>query len=346
MYAGGTQTVPDSYIVVLKNGQTAPELLARYGSRARFTYNGVLPGFAARMTSLEARRLAADPRVAYVEQDQYVRPFGTQLNPPWGLDRIDQRALPLDHSYTFPNTGSGATVFILDTGIRFTHVEFGGRAVRGFDAIGDGRNGNDCNGHGTHVAGVVGGGTFGVAKAVRLVSVRVLDCTGSGSIAGVMAGIDWITTHHGARAIANVSLGGAASTALDDAVRRSINSGVAYAVVAGGSNADACNQSPARVREALTVGASTMADTRAPFSNFGPCVDLYAPGVGIQSAWNTSDTATQTISGGSASTAFASGSAALYWTRFPASTRAQVVNALIVNATPPLPLLYMGFIPT
>lgn len=344
-YAASPHAIPGSYLVVLKDGADAADVAARYGTARRFTYTSALRGFAARMNAATARELAADPRVAYVEQDQTVRAFGTQLNPPWGLDRIDQVALPLDHVYNFPNTGNAATVYVVDTGLRFTHTEFGGRAVRGVDTVGDGQNGNDCNGHGTHMAGTIGGKTFGVAKRVKLVAVRVLSCTGSGSTTGVIAGIDWITAHHGPRSIANVSLGGGASTTLDNAVQRSINSGVVYALTSGSSNSDACNFSPARVRGGLTVGASTMSDTRAPFSNFGPCVDLYAPGISIPSAWITSDTATNTISGTSSATAHGAGAAALYWTRFPARTNAQVVSALVANAVGPLPILYIGFIP-
>lgn len=363
-HAAGAQAVPGSYIVVLKDTgavgssvgsrgaaqQTAArahaaDVAAAHGLRPTHTYGAAFAGFAARMDAATAGRLAADPQVAYVEQDQYVHAMGTQTNPPWGLDRIDQRSLPLDQRYTFPNTGSDARVFVVDTGIRVTHHEFGGRATVGIDTVGDGRNGVDCNGHGTHMAGTVGGQVSGVAKAVSLVSVRVLNCQGSGTTAGVIGGIDWVTTNRVPHTIMNISLGGSASTALDNAVRNAINVGIVVVAVAGSSATDACQFSPGRVTQALTVGASTETDTRASFSNFGTCVDLYAPGVNIPSAWNTSDSAMVTISGVSSSAAHVSGAAALYWTRFPMATSSAVTTALVANATAPLPLLYIGFIP-
>src|SRR6185436_8134260 len=205
-----------------------------------------------------------------VEEDSVMEIVTTQNNATWGLDRIDQTDRPLNGTYVYTSTGSGVTAYIIDTGIRFTHTQFGGRAVRGFDAIGDGRNGSDCNGHGTHVAGTVGGSTYGVAKGVRLVAVRVLSCSGSGSTSGVIAGVNFVTSNHtaGAPAVANMSLGGGVSTALDTAVRNSIADGVTYAVAAGNSNTNATSSSPARVAEAITVGSSTRTDARSSFSNF------------------------------------------------------------------------------
>src|SRR5438105_6379398 len=288
------ELVPGQYIVVFKSDVVDPATLAQtlvraHGATHRFTYTHALKGFAASMSDVAAVALARNPQVAYVEQDQVVHAITTETNATWGLDRIDQRALPLSGTYTYTPTGAGVTAYIIDTGIRFDHVEFGGRAVTGIDEVTAGGNAADCNGHGTHVSGTVGGATYGVAKGVRLVAVRLLDCSGSGTTSGVVAGIDWVTGNHASPAVANMSLGGGASTALDTAVRNSIASGVTYAIAAGNSTADACGQSPARVGEAMTVGASTSADSQASFSNFGTCVDLYAPGPGITSACMTED---------------------------------------------------------
>lgn len=230
--------------------------------------------------------------------------------PSWGLDRIDQQALPLNNSYTYPNTASNVHAYVIDTGIRLSHVDFGARATNGFDAI-DGGSADDCHGHGTHVAGTVGGASFGVAKATALVAVRVLDCNGSGTIAQVVAGVDWVTQNAIRPAMANMSLGGGANASIDDAVSNSIASGITYAIAAGNSNADACNSSPARVPAAITVGNSTSTDARSGTSNFGTCLDLFAPGTQITSAWNTSDSATNTISGTSMASPHVAGAAAL-----------------------------------
>ncbi len=266
------------------------------------------------MTREEALELSKDPAVAYVEQDRTVKALGTQApTPSWGLDRIDQRDLPLNGSFTYPNTGAGVTAYIIDTGIRTSHSDFGGRAIWGTNTTGDGNN-TDCNGHGTHVAGTVGGAQYGVAKGVKLIAVKVLNCAGSGSFAGVMAGIDWVTAHHqpGQPAVANMSLGASGSdAATENAVRNSIADGVSYAIASGNSNANACNFTPARVAEAITVNATTNTDARASFSNFGTCTDIFAPGQNITSAWNTSDTATNTISGTSMASPHVAGAAAL-----------------------------------
>jgi subtilisin family serine protease len=262
-----------------------------------------------------------------------VRVFTIESNATWGLDRIDQRALPLSTTYRYTNTGSGVRAYIIDTGILTTHREFGGRAVGGYTAIKDGRGTTDCNGHGTHVAGTVGGATYGVAKAVQLVAVRVLDCSGWGTTSGVIAGLDWVTAHRQKPAVANMSLGGGASTSLDDAVRRMISSGVATAVAAGNGNAaliaqDACKYSPARVAEAMTVSATDKTDTKASWANYGSCVDWFAPGVSIKSAWNTSTTATNTISGTSMATPHTTGVAALYLQSHTAASPSTVRSAL------------------
>ncbi|GIH04895.1 hypothetical protein Rhe02_29620 [Rhizocola hellebori] len=364
--ADPAKALPDSFIVVLKDsagvGIQAAGIAAKHGVSPRFTYTSALKGFATQTTLAQARRIAADPAVAYVEQDQIVTTqVFVQPNPPsWGLDRIDERSLPLDMKYHYPNTAQRITAFIIDTGIRFTHQEFGGRAVLGIDTVGDGQNGNDCHGHGTHVAGTVGGRSVGIAKQVKLVAVRVLDCTGSGSFAGVIAGVDWVTTQalttH-VLGVANMSLGApGTSAAMETAVTNSIAANVHYSLAAGNSfGADACNFTPARTPRATTVGATDITDTRAGFSNIGTCLDLFAPGVNIYSAWATADNAYNTISGTSMASPHAAGTAALWRQRFPADNADQVAAALAANATPgvvinpgvgsPNLLLFMGMIP-
>ncbi|MCT9932803.1 S8 family peptidase [Planotetraspora sp. A-T 1434] len=335
--------IPGSYIVVLKNGAdvdaAARTLTGRHGGRFGRTYHFALRGFAVRASAAEAKKLAADPAVAYVQQNSVVRASDTQPSPPsWGLDRIDQRNLPLSSSYTYGPTGAGVHAYIVDTGIRTTHSDFGGRASIGFDAIGDGQNGQDCNGHGTHVAGTTGGGSYGVAKGVLLVAVRVLDCDGSGTTDQVIAGIDWVTAHAVKPAVANMSLGGSANTALDDAVRRSVASGVGYAIAAGNGflglfAQNACSTSPARVPEAITVSITDISDKKPSWGNIGTCVDLFAPGYNITSAWKDSDTSTNTISGTSMSTPHVTGAAALYLQGHPTATPQQVRDAIVNNAT-------------
>lgn len=332
------QGIPGAYIVVLRDVpglRRAAEVAAAMGvssSAIRYEYGAALKGFAARLSESEAARLARDPRVAFVEQDQVMSLSTVQSPATWGIDRIDQRALPLSGSYAYANTGSGVRAYIIDTGIRFTHNEFGGRATSGYDAV-DGGSADDCNGHGTHVAGTVGGATYGVAKGVALVAVRVLDCSGSGTTSGVIAGVDWVTSSHSGASVANMSLGGGASTALDNAVANSIGSGVTYAIAAGNSNRDACKFSPARVPTAITVGATTSSDARASYSNYGKCLDVFAPGPSITSAWYTSNTATNTISGTSMATPHVAGVAALYLQSNPGATPAAVASALVANAT-------------
>ncbi|MER7959054.1 S8 family peptidase [Streptomyces sp. NPDC096030] len=333
--APASLAVDNSWIVVLKDGSTRA---ADLGVTPKHEYRSVLKGFSATMSQARAAALASDPRVAYVEQNATVHMAETQPGATWGLDRIDQRDLPLSTTYTYNTQASNVTAYIIDTGIRTSHSEFGGRARVGTDTVGGGQNGQDCQGHGTHVAGTVGGAKYGVAKGAKLVAVRVLDCNGSGTTAGVIAGVDWVTANAVKPAVANMSLGGGANTSLDDAVKRSIASGVTYAVAAGNGNflglpARACNYSPARVPEAITVGATDSADKRASFSNYGTCVDLFAPGVSITSAWKDNDTATNTISGTSMATPHTAGVAALYLAANPAATPAQVSTALVDNAT-------------
>jgi subtilisin family serine protease len=320
---GAAQLPAGTYIVVLREdvvdpGSVAAEHAAGLGVEVMYLYQHALKGYAATMPSGLAEMVAADPRVAYVEPDGVMFSSTTQTGATLGLDRIDQRYLPLSTTYTYTSTGSGVKAYIIDTGIRFGHSQFGGRAVSGYDAV-DGGSADDCNGHGTHVAGTVGGSTYGVAKSVTLVGVRVLNCSGSGTTSGVIAGIDWVTGNHlaGQPAVANMSLGGGASTSLDSAVKRSIGDGVSYAIAAGNGNAygvaqNACNYSPARVAEAMTISATEKTDKKASWANYGTCVDWFAPGVSITSAWHTSTTATRTISGTSMATPHTAGVAALY----------------------------------
>jgi subtilisin family serine protease len=340
-FAGSPTAIAGSYIVVFKDGAVsstavsgmASRLASRNGGAVRQVYGAAVRGFELSASAKAARVLAADPAVAYVEQNQVMSIDATQTNPPsWGLDRIDQRNRPLNQSYTYPNTASNVTAYIIDTGIRFSHTTFGGRATSGFDAV-DGGSADDCNGHGTHVAGTVGGSQYGVAKGVRLVAVRVLNCSGSGTTAGVVAGINWVTQNAIKPAVANMSLGGGASTTLDNAVNNSINSGVTYAIAAGNSNANACNASPARVGAAITVGSTTINDARSSFSNIGTCLDIFAPGSSITSSWFTSNTATNTISGTSMATPHVTGAAALVLSVNPGWSPSQVRNQLVNVAT-------------
>jgi subtilisin family serine protease len=307
----------------------------RPGARPGRVYRHALHGYTAQLTADQADALADDPGVAAVEPDVAIRAFDTQPNAPWSLDRVDQRDLPLSGSYTYGPNGAGVTAYVIDTGIRFSHQEFGGRAVSGFDAV-DGGTADDCNGHGTHVSSTIGGGTYGVAKGVRLSAVRVLDCSGGGTGSGVIAGIDWVVANHqaGQPAVANFSLGGAATTALDQAIDRLINDGVTVVVASGNSGSDACGTSPARVPAAVTVAASTQSDALASFSNRGPCVDVIAPGGNITGAWAGGDTATRVVSGTSMASPHAAGAAAKHLQTTPGASPAAVSSALTQSATP------------
>jgi aqualysin 1 len=323
--------------VVLRDGADPRSVAAVAGVSPRYVYTAALQGFAGTLNAGQLNALQHNPNVAYIEADMPVQASTLQTGATWGIDRIDQRSLPLSTSFSYTNTGAGVNAYILDTGIRFTHTEFVGRAVSGYDAV-DGGSADDCNGHGTHVSGTVGGTLYGVAKGVTLVAVRVLDCAGSGTTAGVVAGIDWVTANHVKPAVANMSLGGGASTAIDDAVTRSVAAGVTYAVAAGNGNQggkaqNACNYSPARAATALTVGATTSTDAKASYSNYGTCVDLFAPGSSIKSSWYTGDAATNTISGTSMATPHVVGVIALYLQSNPGASPAAVEAAIEAAAT-------------
>jgi subtilisin family serine protease len=372
LFAGGPKdkaikkakkAIPNSYIVVFESRTADPpgladELARTHGAKTKHVY-GALKGFAAEMSQAAAQAIANDPRVKYVEEDSIVELDTTQTGATWGLDRIDQRNLPLDGNYTYATTASNVHAYIVDTGILTSHSQFGGRATVGVDEIGDGHNGIDCNGHGTHVSGTVGGSTYGVAKGVSLVAVRVLDCSGSGSNSGVIAGVNWVASNAIKPAVANMSLGGGASQALDDAVTAAVNAGVVFCVAAGNGDAagnplDACTTSPARAAAAITVSATDSTDHKASWANYGTCVDIFAPGVNITSSWYSSTTATNTISGTSMATPHVAGASALYLAGNPTATPAAVVSALTSNATSgvvigpgtgsPNRLLYTGFI--
>jgi MYXO-CTERM domain-containing protein len=335
---------PNEYIVVLEGAPAATandranlnavtdRLVATHGAEIGHRYSAALRGFSARMTDAQAEALANDPVVAYVEQNTIVRGDAVQTMPAWGLDRIDQPALPLDQRYLQLGDGAGVTVYVIDSGLRMTHTEVAGR-IADYVYLTSLGTAEDCNGHGTHVAGTIAGKTWGVAKAASVVPVRVLDCNNSGLASDVIVGIDWVAQHHAPLAVANLSVGGAPLAAEDQAVRNLIASGVTTVIAAGNANGDACNVTPARVPEAITVAASANNDTRASFSNWGTCVDLFAPGVTIASAGIASDTAINVLDGTSMAAPHVAGVAAAFLSANPTATPAIVTAAIIDGAT-------------
>jgi serine protease len=340
--------IQGQYIVVLKDqvaslasensraprvADMARQMASQHGAQVTRTFSHALRGFVVQANDKALERLLLDDRVAYVEEDGIVSIAATQSNATWGLDRIDQRDLPLNSTYVYDTTASNVNTYIIDTGVLGSHTQFSGRMIGGYTAISDGNGTNDCNGHGTHVAGTVAGSTHGVAKGARISPIRVLGCNGSGTNSGVIAGMDWVTANHVKPAVANMSLGGGASQATDDAVTRMHNAGVTVVVAAGNDNSNACNYSPARAPVAITVGSTQNNDARSSFSNFGTCLDIFAPGTNITSAWHTGTSATNTISGTSMASPHVAGVAALYLANNPSATPTQVTNALINNST-------------
>lgn len=301
----------------------------------RQTYSSAINGFVIQSSSAKhVASLLKDPRVDYIEADQTITIGATQNNATWGLDRIDQANLPLNNTYSYDYDGTGVNAYVIDTGVRITHNQFGNRGRSGYTAINDGNGTNDCQGHGTHVAGTIGSTTYGVAKDAKIYAVRVLGCDGSGSNSGVIGGVDWVAGNHIKPAVANMSLGGGASTALDNAVNSAVSQGITMVVAAGNDNSNACSYSPARAANAITVGSTTSSDSRSSFSNYGSCLDIYAPGSSITSTWSTSNSATNTISGTSMASPHVAGVAALYLDEFPNATPSQV-EAAIANAAIP-----------
>jgi subtilisin family serine protease len=330
--------VPGQFIVVLQNNLADPaavanDLVTAAGGSLLRVYTSALKGFAARLSAPAAAALQSNPLVASVEADQMMRADVTQAmdanGDPWGLDRIDQSALPLSRTYTYTSTGAGVHAYIIDTGIWTLHPEFGGRATNVFDAYG--ATGEDCNGHGTHVSGTIGAATYGVAKGVSLHGVRVLSCAGLGLNSDVLAGVDWVTANHVNPAVANMSLGGAKSPALDQAVTSLSNSGVFLAVAAGNDNVDACTESPSGAPNVFTVAASTKTDAKASYSNWGTCVEIYAPGSAIVSTYLGGTT--MSLSGTSMATPHVVGVAALYKATNGDQPSTTVSNWIITNST-------------
>lgn len=336
--ADGPSAIEGSYIVMLED-RVSTSSAADASQRASASGAEIdreftdLKGYAARMDAATLNKVRQDPSVAYVEQDQVVHASATQTNATWGLDRVDQRDLPLNRTYTYDYDGTGVRTYIIDTGVLASHSEFAGRVASGYSAIDDGRGTTDCNGHGTHVAGTVAGTTYGVAKRATVIPVRVLGCDGSGTNSGVIAGMDWVADNASGPSVANMSLGGGASQATDDAIARMTSRGVTVVVAAGNENQNACDVSPARAPSAITTGSTTSSDARSSFSNYGSCVDVFAPGSNITSAWYSGSTATNTISGTSMASPHVAGVAALYLQANPGASPSAVTNAITGTAT-------------
>lgn len=338
--------VPNRYIVLLSEDSIAGDALAPqveavgyyltnlYGGSVKEVFSDAVKGFVVEMSEKQAQEMNSDPGIKSIEEDGYISISGTQTGAQWNLDRVDQRNMPLDNNYSYSSTGAGVHVYILDTGIRASHVEFGGRASVAADFVGDGQNGFDCNGHGTHVAGIVGSSTWGVAKGAFLHGVRVMQCDGNGQISTLLSGVNWVTANAVKPAVVNISAAAAGSSpALETGVVNSINSGVTYVIASGNGNWDACNFTPARIPSAITVGASDETDLRARYSNYGACIDLFAPGNLIVSTWSSSDTATNNLSGSSMAAPMAAGAAALYLSLNPNASAATVANTMKSTAT-------------
>lgn len=350
-----SKAIKDTYIVVFNTpsvlnlsnnsviaefaAEQANSLMNQYDVNVMKTFGNTLNGVLITANAQQIKALRNDPSVKYIEQDQIMsvtpqmEAYANQPSPTWGLDRVDQRNLPLDNNYHTDFDGTGVTAFVIDTGILNTHNDLGGRASSGYDFVDNDNDATDCNGHGTHVAGTIGGGTYGVAKNVNLVGVRVLNCSGSGSNSGVIAGINWVKNNASGPAVANMSLGGGASQATDDAVNAAVAAGISFVVAAGNDNSNACNYSPARAANAVTVGSTSSNDARSSFSNYGTCLDIYAPGSSITSTWHTSNSATNTISGTSMASPHVAGVAALYLDETPSLSPTQITNLLTSRAT-------------
>ncbi|MFJ5136105.1 S8 family peptidase [Streptomyces sp. NPDC088707] len=331
--------VPGQYIVTLDKAVDAVKATETLGLRPTFVYDKAINGFAAPLTAVQLDTVRSTPGVASVEEDAVVQ-TPPQLSAPatprapaatWGLDRINQWSLPLDNDFTTQGSGAGVTAYILDTGIDYNHAEFGGRATFGFDAIGDGRYGQDCNGHGTHVAGTVAGGTYGVARKANLVSVRVLGCDGRGSYSGMIAGLDWVAKNARQPAVLNGSLGGDRSVALNNAATALAAAGVLPVIAAGNSSKDACDVSPASAAGTVTVAASNVWDEETSFSNHGRCVEFFAPGQDIVSARMGGGSVA--MSGTSMAAPHVAGVAALYKAQYPTASPAEISQWLDGNST-------------
>ncbi|RSO33161.1 S8 family peptidase [Acinetobacter lactucae] len=335
--------IKNQYIVILNkdiglSNDFAQNIAKQHGGKVLQSYDTVLKGFAVYLPEAAGtafvEAMKKNPNVLSVENDTVMKiDATTQSNPDWGLDRIDQKTLPLNSAYSYLQTGSDTTAYIVDTGILSTHQQFSGRVLSGYTAISDGNGTTDCNGHGTHVAGTVGGSTYGVAKNVSLVPIRILGCDGSGASSNVIAGLDWILKNGKKPAVVNMSLGGGASTSLDSAVENLFNNGYVMVVAAGNSNTDACSSSPARVSKAITVAATDNTDTRASYSNYGSCVDIFAPGSQINSSWIGSNTATKVLNGTSMATPHAAGVVAQMLQSTPSATPQTISTNLLNQAS-------------